>query len=172
VALVVEDGTGRSDAESYLSVADANTYHGNFGNAAWSGTEAAKEAALRRATRYIDGFYRARWKGFKRLYNQALEWPRYDVYDLSGYFVATDSVPTGVKQALAEAALRELAEPGSLQPDLERGGAIQSESVQAGPVSTSKTYSAGATSRSVFAVLDEFLNAFIRSGSTVKLVRS
>lgn len=172
MALVVEDGTGRSDAESYLSVADANTHHGNFGNAAWSGTDAAKEAALRRATRYLDGFYRARWKGFKRLRTQSLEWPRYDVYDLSGYYVATDSVPTGVKQALAEAALRELVEPNSLQPDLERGGAVQSESVQAGPVSTSKTYSADATARKAFAVLDEFLNAFTRSSSTAKLVRS
>lgn len=172
MALVVEDGTGRSDAESYLSVAAANTFHTNHGNSAWSGADAAKEQALRRATRYVDGHYRARWKGFKRLRTQALEWPRYDVYDLSGYDVDSDSVPAAVQHATAEAALREIASPGSLQPDLERGGMVQSKSVQAGPVSSSTTYAAGASARKLFSVLDELLSALIRSASTVKLVRS
>lgn len=172
MALVVEDGTGLATAESYLSVADAGTYHSNHGNSTWSGTDAAKEAALRRATRYLDGHYRGRWKGFKRLRTQALEWPRYEAYDLSGYDLDSDEVPTAVKHATAEAALRELVSPGSLQPDLDRGGMVQSKTVSAGPVSSSTTYAADATARKLFSVLDELLSALVRSSTSVKLVRS
>lgn len=170
MALVVEDGTGRVDAESYLSVAEADAYHTNHGNSTWSGAAAVKEAALRRATRYLDGHYRARWKGFKRLRTQALEWPRYEVYDLSGYDIDSDSVPQAVKNALAEAALRELTDANSLQPDLSR--VVQSETVQAGPVSSSKTYSSEAVARTTYPVVDELLSALVRSKMTAKLVRS
>ena len=36
MALIVEDGTGLANAESYVSVADATTYHTNYGNTAWT----------------------------------------------------------------------------------------------------------------------------------------
>jgi hypothetical protein len=36
MALIVEDGTGLANAESYVSVADATTYHANIGNTAWA----------------------------------------------------------------------------------------------------------------------------------------
>lgn len=56
MALIVEDGTGLADAESYLSVADADTYHADRNNEAWQDySTAEKEAALRKATQYITG---------------------------------------------------------------------------------------------------------------------
>ncbi len=36
MSLIVEDGTGLSTAESYISVADATTYHTDRGNATWN----------------------------------------------------------------------------------------------------------------------------------------
>ena len=36
MALEVEDGTGKSTAESYISVADATTYHTARGNSTWN----------------------------------------------------------------------------------------------------------------------------------------
>lgn len=36
MALIVEDGTGLSTAESFISVADAVTYHTNRGNTSWN----------------------------------------------------------------------------------------------------------------------------------------
>ncbi len=36
MALIVEDGTGLSTAESYISVADATTYHTARGNSSWN----------------------------------------------------------------------------------------------------------------------------------------
>lgn len=58
MSIVVEDGTGLSNAETYVSVANASTYHANFGNAAWAAaTTAAQESALRMAAQYIDSHY-------------------------------------------------------------------------------------------------------------------
>ena len=36
MAIVTEDGTGKADAESYISVADASTYHAARGNTEWA----------------------------------------------------------------------------------------------------------------------------------------
>ena len=53
LTLVKEDGTGKSDANSYASVADADAYHeGHLYASAWTGaTTADKEKALVMATR-------------------------------------------------------------------------------------------------------------------------
>ena len=67
MAIVVEDGTGKSTAESYISVADASTYHTARGNTAWAAltTDALREAALRKATDFMRQVYRSRWQGYK-----------------------------------------------------------------------------------------------------------
>jgi len=56
--LIVEDNTGLANAESYISVADADVYLANMGRTSWAAaTTAAKEIALRKATQYIDTAY-------------------------------------------------------------------------------------------------------------------
>ncbi|MFH2112924.1 MAG: DnaT-like ssDNA-binding protein [Spirochaetota bacterium] len=127
MALIIEDGTGRSDAESYVSVADCDTYHVARGNDAWSGDEAAKEAALREATAFIEDRYRGLWRGQRRLKVQRLQWPRHGVVDQDGFTIDHDIVPIEVKDALCEAALR--ATQGDLTPDLDRGGQIKRQKV-------------------------------------------
>lgn len=56
MALIVEDGTAVANAESYASVAFADAYWPlQGGNSDWEGASTAdKEAALRRATTYIE----------------------------------------------------------------------------------------------------------------------
>lgn len=101
MALVTEDGTGLATAESYISVADADTYIAAYkgANATWDGaTEAAKEIAARQATQYLDGLYI--WKGVKAYTVQALGWPRNYAYDETG--TAYTLVPTKLEQATAE----------------------------------------------------------------------
>jgi len=132
MALVIEDGTGVALATSYISAADATTYHTAHGNSAWTGTDAVKEAALIKAAMYLDGKYRARWKGQKvKPLAQPMEWPRVGVrvvdtqlyYDVppsffdSQYsgFVAITTIPQRVKDAQCELALRSLA--GDLAAD-------------------------------------------------------
>lgn len=172
MTLIVEDGSGLSTAESYLSVSDADSYHTNFGNVVWTGATALKEAALRRATQYLDGYYRYQYRGVRTKQAQTLEWPRYDVVDASGYWVPSNALPNALKQATAEAALRELASPGSLQPDLARGGAIASEEVTAGPVSTKTSYRGDAAARTIYSKLDELLSGLCMSSLSQKMVRS
>jgi hypothetical protein len=101
MALIVEDGTGLSDAESYISVADADAYITAYKgtNATWdSAATADKEVAARVATQYLDITYD--WIGDKETSTQALDWPRVNAYDETG--TAIDGVPSNVEDATAE----------------------------------------------------------------------
>lgn len=110
MSLIVENGTGLLNAESYVSVADADTHHANFGNAGWVDySQEEKEVALRRATVYLDTTYE--FAGEKKFYNQRLMWPRYGYAD---YEVFPEP---NLVQACCELALRAAA--GELVPDTE-----------------------------------------------------
>lgn len=108
---------GAADANSYASLAEANAYHTARGNAAWTGADAAKEAALIRATQWLDGRYGDQWPGIRwKLRAQALDWPRVEATDRDGTEIDYDSIPSEVVSATCEAALIELASPGALSP--------------------------------------------------------
>jgi hypothetical protein len=126
MALVVETGTGSATAESYISVADATTYHANRGNSPWALlTTAQMEESLRRATDYMEQVYRMRWLGYRVTITQALSWPRDEVQRLDltllnqySYY-ENNAVPPEVKNACAELALK--AASAELLPDLTQG---------------------------------------------------
>lgn len=101
MALVVEDGTGLSTAESYISTADADTYIAAYkgADATWDGaTTSAKEIAARQATQYIDGYYK--WQGEVYSAVQELDWPRNYVYEENGIMIS--GIPVKLKNATAE----------------------------------------------------------------------
>ena len=135
MSLIVEDGTIVAGAESYISVADANTYHNNRDNTLWAETEtSAKEAALRKATDYMLQVCRMRWQGWKVSESQALDWPRNSVYvdqvinynnQITAHLIPNNVVPLEVKKACAEYALKALS--GDLFADLTQG--VTSEKV-------------------------------------------
>ena len=111
-------------ANSYASLVQAAAYHTARGNSTWTGTDALKEAALIRATQWLDGRYGPRWPGIRwKLRLQALDWPRVYVQDRDGSLVDGITVPVEVINATCEAALRELVSPGSLSPDVTPGTA-------------------------------------------------
>jgi hypothetical protein len=108
MALVVEDGTGKIDSESYISVADATTYHAARANSDWL-LITDKEAALRKATDYMIQVYRSLWQGYRAVTDQALDWPRLSVYHneyLEEIQIASNIIPIEVKNACAELALK------------------------------------------------------------------
>jgi hypothetical protein len=72
MTLIVEDGTGKPDAESYASAADLVMYARKFG-VTIPADEVAQEALLRRSALAMDGMS---WKGRKMDGDQALAWPR------------------------------------------------------------------------------------------------
>ena len=107
--LVVEDETGKDDANSYVSISDADDYADlrQVGAlAAWvEANESNKVAALIIATQYVD----ARWKYVGELMeeDQALAWPRNTspIYDREGLDVA-ETLPWQIINATIEYAAR------------------------------------------------------------------
>ena len=73
--MVVEDGTGLSNADSFVSVAYADTYFTTRGVTAWD-SFTDKESRLIKATDYIEAVYSEAWKGTTLNDTQSLSFPR------------------------------------------------------------------------------------------------
>ena len=75
MSLIIETGAGLPDADSYASVAQADAYHLKRRTTAWAALDdSEKESLLIKATEYMVGQYRARWKGRRRISTQAPDW--------------------------------------------------------------------------------------------------
>ena len=158
MALIVEDGSGVENADSYLSVADADSHHADRGNAGWAGDGAAKEAALRKATDYLGQTYRLRWLGARADAGQALDWPRTGLGAIGG-----GVVPDEVRRAAAELALVALG--AELNPPLARGGRVKREKV--GPIESE--FEDGAPGRTRYPAIDGMLAPLLaRAGRLVR----
>jgi hypothetical protein len=103
LTLTVEDGTGLAGANSFATVAEADTYHeGHLYASGWTGaTTEQKEAALVMATRLLDR--KTKWPGTRNSSTQALAWPRSDG-ECDGFDIPSNLVPQPVKDATAELA--------------------------------------------------------------------
>lgn len=106
VTLVLEDGTGLSTANSYVSLAEAEdiicvnaTQH-----AVWTGlSTSVQETLLVWASDYLDAH--VDWKGSKAVKTSGLRWPRDCVYDVDDILIEDDVVPLRVKQATVQLAI-------------------------------------------------------------------
>jgi hypothetical protein len=127
MALIVEDGTGLSTAESYTSVVAFKAYADAHGHAYAGKSDTQIEQALRRATQWIDATYSVRFNGNRINATQALMWPMSGLIDRGGYAIASDAVPRQIVSATAEAGARELATPQSLSPDVVPGEVVKRE---------------------------------------------
>jgi hypothetical protein len=172
MSLIVETGAIVPGAESYASTDQADAYHASRGNATWATlTVTEKEQSLVRATDYMGGMYRMKWKGLRASLNQTLDWPRFNVqledvgFGSVAAYVPYNTVPAQVVQACAELALRAAA--GELAPDLERTVAEKTT----GPIRT--VYASGAPEYVRFRAVDLLLRPLLESGGTsTMLVRA
>jgi hypothetical protein len=105
MSLIVEDGTGLSNADSYISVADATTYLTNFGSGdTWSVIDAGtQEILLRKSTRDLDALFASSYASDLLSTTQSLLWPRIDFTDTNSRSVS--GLPKEVGYAVAELAL-------------------------------------------------------------------
>lgn len=143
MSFVVEDGTGKVDASSYASIAQMLNYW-SARNVDLSDTEAeALQAALIKATQYVDTRWAGHWKGIIATSGQVLAWPRKGARDADLRLLAPDAVPTKLVQAICEYAKRALT--AELVPDPKLDPNIVQQTKTVGPVSTSTTYAGGAT---------------------------
>jgi hypothetical protein len=165
---VVEDGTGLSNATSYVAEADADQYFDNRPNHAsisyWSAASSAeKQGALVEATAYLDSHYI--WaSGVKTAKANALDWPRLGAYDAEGYEILTTEIPQRLQDACCELAIRILAGEtlmGDTSPLL--------DSAQIGPLSVD--FASGSPQTTSYTWVNELLRGLIRSMSIRKLQR-
>lgn len=152
--------------DAYVSLAACDAYHTALGNTAWTGLDAAKEVAIRKATLWIDNAYRGRWKGIRCDTTQPLAWPRWDVTDEDGLYVDSATIPTAIANATCEAALRIIA-GSDLDPDRDRGGRIKSESVG----SLSVVYADGAPSGTTYPRIDRIVSGLVAGRSSMRIER-
>ena len=107
MAFVVEDGTGLSTANSYVSLAEWTTYNTDRNNTeALAYSDAAVQGALIYATEYLDQQYD--WYSLAQSTTQALGWPRAAFYIRDNKYIAGDSVPQPIKNATIELAIAHL----------------------------------------------------------------
>jgi hypothetical protein len=143
MTLVVEDGTGKADAESYDTTANIAAYLTARGYTVFSSlaTESLKEQHARRATDYLDMVYGQRYKGTVFSATQAKLWPRDNVV-ANGFDLETDVLPTRLLSALAEAAERSAG--GTLLPDVTTAtGEVVETTNKVGPIEESIRYREG-----------------------------
>lgn len=159
IKFVVEDGTGKTDANSYTTLEYADAYHKSFGRSEWAELdEEVKKSRLVIATRYIDGTYP--WKGTRKYRDQRLAFPRVDIYDNDNFPV--EGIPENLKMAVCEAAF--LATDGtSLFLVRDANGQVKREAVD-NAVETEYYQSEGSMDYiSIYSVLDALLKGLYKT---------
>lgn len=126
MALIVEDGSVVANADSYYTLETAKAYAEKYGldfpTEGSAEIVAAAEAAARRGSSYVDARFRSRFPG-QRVdgRGQSFEFPRKNATDIYGTAIPSDEIPLEVIYAAIEAGAREVANPGSLSPDVTTG---------------------------------------------------
>lgn len=124
MALVIEDGSGKTNAQSYVSVANVVTYADLYGLQHSHVTE----AVVMRAMRYLEGAYFERWIGIKKTEEQSLAWPRAWATRKDGYTQSENTIPIEIKNAVCALAIRGTPNV-DLSPDITRSDATVEEEV-------------------------------------------
>lgn len=169
MAIEVEDGTGKPNAESYV---DAPTYRAFWvaraDTAILVGStppDAELEADLREGFAFINR--RRRYKGLKLKADQAGAFPRQMLYDAEGNLV--EGVPVSVKEAQMRAARAHRASP--LFSRTERVGALIEKTVD-DVVSQKFAKPERAAGNDSFDLIDDLLSEFATSATgSVRLLR-
>jgi len=125
IEFVVEDGTGKSDATSYISVADMKQYWDNMEYDYSALSDAEIQALLNKATQIIDGQYFNLWPGTRSSSTQALQWPRSDATYPDEYTIASTEIPKELPDAASEMAYASN-QSTTLQPISSDGGDVKS----------------------------------------------
>jgi hypothetical protein len=121
LTLIKEDGSGKSDANSYANVTDADSYHdGHLYATTWtSAVTATKEKALVMATRLIEA--NMLFNGQMLRSTQALLWPRVGARDPDARggeeFFADNAIPPDLVKAVCETARELIAQDRTGTPE-------------------------------------------------------
>lgn len=167
---IVEDGTGLSNANTYVSIAEADAYLEEFGTpATWAAaTEEQKRIACKKATRYMDLHYV--WAGTRRVVDQALGFPQVGIEDRDGNVVSCESVPVKAKQCCIYLASRVI-EGDDLMAVEETEASIKRKKDVIGPLTEEVEYTGGETPAIFYPIADGLVEEFVQSSSNSCVVQ-
>lgn len=174
MALVVEDGTGKANADALISVVDATAYHAGRGNAEWASEtydDDDRERAIRRATAFLSNSFT--WAGIRsKNRKQALAWPRSGVVDQEGNGIKADEIPIEIADACAEIALRELVSPGAMNPDFTASDLVKREKIGAIETEYALSNTSADAQRPVLLVVRDMVSQFLKAGAGNSIIGS
>lgn len=133
MAFIVEDGTGLTDSNSYVSVQEYRDYFANRGIDVLSETDAQIEGWLVQATDFLDLQYE--YKGWQLLNTQALQFPR-EAYDVNNEIINL-LVPKAIKNATIEMSKQI---KGNVNLYIDEKVNLVSEKSKVSVIETDKTY--------------------------------
>ena len=102
MALIVENGTGVANANSYISVSSARVWAASRG-ASLPAVDTDAEVALIKAMDFIEAL-RTRFSGVKTLATQSLQWPRSGA-SVDGSELEADAIPAELLSAQVQLAI-------------------------------------------------------------------
>jgi len=167
LSLVVEDGTGKPDADALVDLSVFKSYCEARGYSLTGFGDELIEPAIRRGTTYVSNAMP--WRG-RRTHgrDQALAWPQAEFYDAEGYLIPDNEIPVEVKAATCEASYAELRKPGVLSPIYDGGEQIKSKAV--GPLRKEYFAPSSMPMRPVLTVIRDVLAPLLRSAGGNALV--
>lgn len=152
ITLVVENGTGLANANTYADESYARSFAADVGLILPADSEACK-AALLAAMPYLES---QPWQGQRAATVQALDWPRLLVI-VDGVAIASNVIPLDIKKAQVQAA-SEIGSGTDLFPS-SSGAFVTEETV--GPITTKYSDKQYLVGGSVFASIDVYLKPYI-----------
>ena len=169
MALIIEDGSIVANANSFITVAEWETYLSLYGKTA-TGDTTAKETNLIKAQRAISTRYT--FDGTPVEQAQATCLPRDWSKKVKGFTVADDVVPQDFKDAQAELAfdIQEGADPFANATEGAKGP-VTYERAKAGPVETQTQYGSGGApfnprSMANYTAVNDLLRPYFAAGSS------
>lgn len=181
ITLTIETGAVVAGANTFISLANFKAYLTNRARSFTTYTDDQLSAALIRAGQYLNGL---NWMGRKTGRTNPMCWPRESdgdypesfasgqeitggVIDRNGYEIEINEVPQEAIDAQCEGAWLEV-QGTSLQPSLERGGAVQSEKVDM----IQTTYFSGAPGITRHMAIESLLAGLLMSTLSIETTRA
>lgn len=191
--ITLEDGTGITGANSYVSILEADAYADDLIDNTWASlSDEEKERRLILSSMFLDRRYGRYWLGFKLKSTQGRDWPRYSNYDTftinylyQKYGVVTDGlvdsdgfslenqVPLRLKHAVIELSRGMSLTTTTLYSTPDGAVNVKSETTKVGPITISQDFFENArtdATREVSAEVEDLISELIMSQANVQRV--
>ena len=160
ITLVVEDGTGLPNANSYCDLDFAIEYCTMKGYTDWLKlSDSEQKVFIIRGTEFVDNFYN--WKGIRHKQSQSMSFPRDEIYDDDKYPV--NGIPERLKKACIEAAfLNSSSGTSTLFSTKDENGGIKKQKVDTLEVEYFGNQKSGDSSSVDYTTIYDVLNKLLK----------